>query len=254
MTGFLQRIDQVVGPTLARHGFERSSTGWIRESARAFNAFAAFESDTTHIALFGWRYAALGDPDPDPRDARGCMRRMALDVIAPTNDLQSLLAYPGSDDPPRLDRWVQRLTVAWNRAVVPWLAPWERADGYRDYLSSRLLHLGAAWVSAALGQRQRAMTELDLAHRYGRQHLTDGYDRARAERDIAIAAPFAARHGLAGFLSEARASGKTEVLDAFTRERGRGAQAKITAPEHEHRRLQYQQAAYAELCRRLVAS
>ena len=176
---------------------------------------------------------------------------MTLDEIAPTSDLRSLLAFP-ADEAAGQARWAERLTVAWTRSVVPWLDRWARPDGFRDYAAQGGLHVTAAWVSACLGQDERARRELELAHAAAAAGLDGDFDRARAERDAAMAAPLAARHGLSDYLAEAAAAKNQAILDAFTSRRGDAAQAKITAPDLEHRRLQHRRAVFAELCRRFV--
>lgn len=249
MRDFVEHLNQVVGPSLDETGFQRVRSGWIRSSEGVFNAFSAFAGDGRQTATFGWRYADLGDPEPDPPDARGCLHRLPLDLLAPTSDLRSLLAYP--DDAQAIEVWERRLQTAWRAAVVPWLNKWWRPDGYRDFLASRGMHLGAAWVSAVLGHRERTQLELEQAHLAIGQPLDSTFDRARAERDAAIAAPFATRHGLAEYLGQDGL--RAEVRDAFISSRGATAQSKITSPDLEHRRLQQRAAVFAELCRRHVA-
>lgn len=249
MTDFAEQLTRAAGPSLERAGFQATASGWTRRSAEAFNAFSVFSAGSRHAALFGWQYPALGDPEPDPPDARGCLRQMSLDVVAPTSDLRSLLAYP--EGPEGTEVWERRLRTAWQAGVEPWLDKWSRPDGYCDYLSSRGLHLGAAWVSAVLGHGERAGHELEQAHLAIGQPLDAAFDRARAERDAALAAPFAARCGLAEYLG--REELPTEVRDAFGSQRGTAAQSRVTAPDVEHRRLQLRAAVFADLCRRYVA-
>ncbi len=249
MTDFAEQLKRAAGPSLERAGFRATTSGWMRRSAEAFNAFSVFSAGSRTVALFGWQYPALGDPEPDLPDARGCLRQMSLDVVAPTSDLRSLLAHP--EGPEGTAGWERRLRSAWQAGVEPWLDKWSRPDGYCDYLSNRGLHLGAAWVSAVLGRRERAGRELEQAHLAIGQPLDVAFDRARAERDAAIAAPFAARGGLVEYLG--RKEIPPEVRDAFGSQRGTAAQSRITAPEVEHRRLQLRAAVFAELCRRYVS-
>ena len=145
-----------------------------------------------------------------------------------------------------------RLGAAWERAVVPHLHRWGRPDGFRDYVASRNLHLAAAWLSAVLGQSDRAIAELDHAHRTLDHPLDADFDRGRAELDTSLAAPLAAARGLGEYLERAASEGEESVVEAFRTVRGATAQSKITAPDAEHLRLQRRQAVIAEVCRRFV--
>lgn len=251
MSAFAEALARTIGPSLENAGFTRGAVGWTRQTGHGLNALSVFEDGDWRVVTFGWQFTVLGDPEPSPADARGCARRMPLDAIAPANDLRSLTLFPGEDSA-AMARWAQRLTVAWNRAAVPWLERWARPDGFRDYASQRGFHVTAAWISACLGHAERARRELELAHVAAAAGLDGEFDRAAAEHDAAMAAPFAARHGLGAYLARAEVAGNETILEVFTQRRGQAAQTKITTPEVDHRRLQHRRAVFAELCREYI--
>ena len=138
------------------------------------------------------------------------------------------------------------------RAVVPWLSKWSRPDGYRDFLSDRGLHVGAAWVSAVLDQPERAHAELRLAHAGAARPSEPGFDRAKTEQDLAIAAPFAAGHGLSEYLTALSTRGGDAAAGVFTSRRWSAAQMKTTTPDVDCDRLLHRLAVVAELCHRHI--
>jgi len=193
---------------------------------------------------FGWRYDAFGDPQPSPTSAEGCLRQLSIDDIGSESGPR-LSGLPQRDS---VSIWEQRLSTTFRKHVVGRLETWKRPDGFRDFLADRRLHLSAAWLSAALGHRERVDLELRAAAELARVPLEAGFDRRRADRDEAFAAPLAARHGLGSFLTMADESGDRASLDSFGGRRDAVARDRVTEPELEHARLLRRREVYAALC------
>lgn len=246
-------VSRVVGGSLADAGFRQVGSVWTRAEGDVMTSFGVFDDGgPTSVLMWGWNYAALGDSVPVPADVTGCARRLPLDDLAPTHDLRRLRSTPSSVDEDAWFAWEHRLLVAWQSSIQRWLLPWRRPDGYRDFVSHHGWHLGAAWISAVLGQHERARLELARADLLIGRSLDDSFDRHRADHDLAIAMPMAASRGLAGLLDEATRSNATEVTAAFDSVRGSAPRAKVTEPLVEHERFATRQRVVADLCREFL--
>jgi len=196
---------------------------------------------------FGWRYDAFGDPFPEPRTAEGCIRQMSIDDFVGAGTVR-LSVLPDVSSSEEMAAWEQRLAMVVRKHVVRWLDVWKRPAGYRDFLSAQRLHLAAGWLSALLGQGERADFELRSAAALNAIPLDEGFDRRQADRDESFAAPLAARHGLASVLESAEQAGDRRTIDAFGGERGARASDRVTNPGREHARLLRRHEVYAALC------
>jgi hypothetical protein len=247
--------DRVLRFPLTSAGYEFDPVGgWSWSNADAFVAVSTRVVGSVEsggvlrpggVALtFGWAYGRFGDREPFPRSAEGCVRQLAIDDFA--GDVwPRLAALPAGDE---VEGWEQRLATTVRKEVVGWLETWKRPDGFRDFLSHRRLHLSAAWLSGLLGHRERVDLELHSTAGLMGIPLGSGFDRRRADRDEAFAAPAAARHGLAAFLARAESEGDRTSLDAFGGQRASLAKDRVTDPATEHARLIRRHEVYSALC------
>lgn len=249
-------LDDVVrrslGDPLAAAGYVEHDLTWAWRDAGAFVALSAVPSTTDEAAAYsirvGWRYDALGDPEPEPPLAHGCVRSLTLDELVGRSGLP--LAAVGRPSEASVADFQQRLATVMRKHLMRWMESWKRPEGFRDFLSHKELHLAAAWASALLGHDERARLEIgQAAHLHGRP-LDEAFDRQRADLDEAFVAPWAARHGLAAELAEA----PPDVVGAFGSAPGALARDRVLEPGTEHRRLQTRHATYARLCLRLLGA
>lgn len=248
-----QAVDRVVRFPLQAAGFVGKNGSWVWFDGGSFVAFSARTvwpgPQTTGGAVirFGWSYAALGDPPPDPPMAEGCVRQLSIDELT-SAAAGRLATLPELDDEQEVAGWEWRLASVWRRDVQGWLETWKRPEGFRDYLTDRGLHLAAAWMSALLGHRERVELELRSSASLVALPVGGGFDRHRADQDEALAAPFAARHGLAALLAEAERAGDHASVAAFAAPRLERARRRVVDPADEHRRLLRRHEVYAALC------
>lgn len=228
--------------------------GWVWQGPDAFAALAVRAVDQVETAgvrrpggvaiTFGWRFDRFGDPHPSPASAEGCVRQLSLDDLVPAGGSR-IAALPTADG---VAQWEQRLATAVRKHLAGWWETWKRPDGFRDFLAAHRFHLAAGWLSALLGQPERADLELRSSAALLSVDLDRGFDRRRADLDESLAAPIAARHGLAAFLADAERAGDRASLESFGGDRAGLAKDRVTDPAREHARLRRRAEIYAALC------
>lgn len=246
LSGVEDAADRALAAPLSAAGYERvAGHGWsfrdhgvsVAVSVRAAEDSAGRPGVSV---TFGWAFDTIGDPQPDLPAAESHVHRL------PSADLGGGVGI-GWDADEGLAGWERRFGVFVRKAVIPWCDRWVRPAGFRDFLARRELHLAAAWVSALLGHDERVDLEVRSATARMALRLGAGFDRHRAELDMALAAPMAARNGLGAFLAAAGARNPA-LAAAFESRRGDVARERVTEPGSDHARMVRRHDVYVALC------
>ena len=127
-------------------GYERREFDWVAEPGGSFvavSAVRAVENGAPAYSLqVGWRFDVFDDPPPDPPTAHGCVRGMTFDQLAGRQGVP--LGRVGGTGDEALAGFEQRLATVATQQLAKWGRVWLRAEGFRDFVSAKEWHLGAA--------------------------------------------------------------------------------------------------------------